>query len=525
MRVRTKLLLLFLSSGAFLLVEGLAAAWGLREVGRDVDRLQRYTQTDDLCGQIKAELARLPRPELLGTEPGRARTLLLEHSDRATVLCRSLERLTFTPSSRDAVGRIVRALQAYRTAGREHADAQEAELARRAGGSGDGDRPPGDEPPSDERAGFPEQDAAAAAWDGILAVQDGVIEPVGHEARLATQAVVNRADTLNTWVTLGGLGLALVLTVVTAIVLARVTAQPLVKLVRGAREVGRGKLDTVVEIRTNDELGELAHAFNDMTARLRRVYAGLEAEIESRTAELRRREVELERARRLAAVGRLAAGVAHEVSNPLAVIAGAAEGLRDRARDPVLAATPGFSDFPEYLEQIESEAYRLKKVIRRLLDFSRTKPTALTDVDVAEVLSDAVSLARLDPRARAHPIHCAVPERPLVVSGDADALKEAVLNLLFNALDAVAQGGEVRTSARHDGDRAEVVVEDTGVGIKPVDLERLFEPFFSTKGADGTGLGLALVYGAMERHGGTISATSDGPGKGARFTLRLPLAG
>lgn len=499
MRVRTKLIFLFLASGAFPIVEGLTAAYSLRVVGRDVDRLQRYTQTDDLCGQVKAELARLPTPDALGVEGSRARSALVEHADRTLVLCRSLERLTASPSSREAVSRIARAVGAYRAAGRAYA----AAVGR-------------------EDAGFPERDAVERAHVGLIVLQEeGVIEPVGHEARLATQRVVDRAERLDRWVTIGGLSLALLSWVVGAIVLARVTAHPVVKLLRAAREVGRGRLDTVVDVRTGDELAELGSAFNDMTRQLRTVYGGLEAEVRKRTDELRLREQELERERRLAAVGRLAAGVAHEVSNPLTVIAGAAEGLRDRARDPSLAQAPAFVDFPDYLETIESEAYRLKKVVRRLLDFARSKPRLLVPFDLALVVSDAVSLARLDPRARDHPLRLELDAR-LPVKGDPDALKEALLNLLFNALAAVSGGGAVEVRGDVAGDTVWIEVADTGVGIAPADLERLFEPFFTTRGGEGTGLGLALVYGAVDRHGGTIVARSGGPGQGARFRVTLP---
>lgn len=276
MRVRTKLIFLFLASGAFPIVEGLTAAYSLRVVGHDVDRLQRYTQTDDLCGQVKAELARLPTPDALGVEGSRARAALVEHADRTLVLCRSLERLTASPSAREAIERIVRAVETYRAAGRAYAAAV-----------------------GDEDAGFPERDAAERAHVALTVVQEeGVIEPVGHEARLATQRVVDRAERLDRWVTIGGLSLALLSWIVGAIVLARVTAHPVVKLLRAAREVGRGKLDTVVDVRTGDELGELGSAFNDMTRQLRTVYAGLEAEVKKRTDELRQREQELERERR-----------------------------------------------------------------------------------------------------------------------------------------------------------------------------------------------------------------------------------
>lgn len=297
------------------------------------------------------------------------------------------------------------------------------------------------------------------------------------------------------------------------------------RLLRAARAVGQGNLGVTVPVSGQDELSQLARAFNDMTLRLRGVYESLEAQVQRRTEELRQREQDLERERRLAAIGRLAAGVAHEVSNPLTVIAGAAEGLRDRARDPELSGVRAFEDFPDYLETIESEAYRLKRVVRRLLDFSRTKPTEVRRVDLAEVIEDAASLARLDPLAKGRTIAVRTGGGRLEVMGDPDALKEALLNLLFNALKAVREQGDVTVSARESGERVVIEVEDTGVGIAPQDLDRLFEPFFTTAPpGEGTGLGLSLVYGTVERHRGTITAHSPGPGRGATFRVTLPAA-
>ncbi|MBL4849764.1 MAG: HAMP domain-containing protein, partial [Planctomycetes bacterium] len=479
MRLRTRFLLLFLASGLFLLVQGLAAAWSLRVVGRDVDRLQIYAQTDDLCGQIQAELAQLPSLDELSRPPtGRARRELRRHADRVLIHCVSLGKLTSSPSSRAAIAEIRSAVVVYRRSGVAYAEAQNA-----------------------GRSGFRELDVAEPASREVVRVrEEGVIEPVGHEARLATKAVVDRADSLNTWVTVGGLSLSLVFTVIGAAVLARATAHPIVRLLRAAREVQRGNLEVAVPIVTNDELGQLGQAFNDMTQSLRESRQGLEDKVRRRTEALRAREKDLERERKLAAVGRLAAGVAHEVSNPLTVIAGAAEGLRDRAKDPVFKDLPEFEDFPDYLEMIESEAYRLKKVVRRLLDFARVRPRVTQPCDLGEVVGDAVLLARLDPRAKEHPIHFVAPKSELELLGDPDALKEAVLNLLFNALDAVSDGGEVAARVGREDDDLFVEIADTGAGIEPQDLDRLFEPFFTTKDAgEGTGLGLALVYGTVER--------------------------
>jgi len=501
-RLRTKFLFLFLASGMFLLLEGLAAVWSLRAVGQGVDDLQIHAQTDDICGVLKAELAQFPTPDDLGN-PGGARYALADRADRSLVLCASLEKLTESASSRGAIAQIKSTVWAYRGAAEAFVQAR-----------------------SEERAAYRELAAVEPAFERLRVRQAELIEPVRREARLATKAVVDRAEVL-TWFALGGLSVSVVFTVIGAIMLARATAHPIVRLLRAAREVGRGNLATSVPVQSNDELGQLGQAFNEMTQRLKQVYDGLEAEVRKRTEELQRRERDLERERRLAAIGRLAAGVAHEVSNPLTVIAGAAEGLRDRAEDPELQGVEAFEDFPDYLETIEAEAYRLKRVVRRLLDFSRGRSTVMHPTDLVEPVADAVSLARLDPRAKTCPIELEAPAERLPVLGDADALKEAALNLLFNALSAVTDGGGgrviVRLGEADGGTKVFVEVADDGVGIPAHDQDRLFEPFFTTRReGEGTGLGLALVYGTVERHGGWVVVHSEGEGKGASFRLTLP---
>ncbi|RMG06301.1 MAG: sensor histidine kinase [Planctomycetota bacterium] len=499
---------MFLAVGLFPMAGGLAAAYSLQAVGRDVDKLQIYTQADDVVGRLEAELAAIPDPEELSRESGLDD--VTAPTTRALHLCRSLRRLMGSAESRDAIAAVERSVLAYREAGRAYAIALQATST--------------------------EEEEAPGAWSELSAAkerfarvaelrQGGVTGPIGHEAHLAIKRVVDNADFLNTLVTLGVTTLSLLGTFLAAVIFARATARPIVRLVRAARQIGEGRLDTTVPVPPGDELRALGNAFNDMARQLRDYYEHLEEEVRKRTEELRRRERDLERERRLAAIGRLAAGVAHEVANPLTVIAGAAEGLRDRAQEEELRSLPAFEDFPDYLEAIESEAYRLKKVVRRLLDFSRRKPTVMHYLDLRDVVRDAVSLAQLDPRAKENPIACDVPPEALPVLGDSDALQESLLNLLFNALQATEGGGSVRVRAGDAGSRVFVEVRDTGEGIDPHDQERMFEPFFTTRReGEGTGLGLSLVYETVGRHGGSVHGRSEGKGQGAVFRVTLPRA-
>jgi signal transduction histidine kinase len=520
MRLRTKLLFAFLASPTFLFLETLRASSELKGVGRDVDNLGRYTQAEDLRGQVIVELLSAPDPDSLATDRLRGHDLV--HAERALVLCRALEPRTQAADAVQAVARTEESLSEYLAA------MHGLEAAVIASGT---------------RATFlPEGRRARRAWDDLMAVRGlagpraspDALEPVAHEARNAVAEIVKRTEDHAGQLVATGLVLSVVLTLAAALLLSRLTALPIVRLSEAARAVSRGNLDATVPAGSSDELGDLSRAFNLMTGRLRDLYRGLNEEVRKRTDELRRREADLERERKLAAVGRLAAGVAHEVSNPLAVIAASAEGLRDRAReDPELSRLPGFQDFPGYLERIENEAYRLKKLVRSLLDFSRggtgdgTEPPRRERFELGAVARDAVAFAALDPRARARPIDAAGTDGvSLETVGDPDAIKEALLNLLFNALDATARGGTVSVHARRAGSFALVEVRDTGEGIDRENLERLFEPFFTTKPpGQGTGLGLALAYRACERHGGRLVAASEGRGRGACFTLELPLAG
>src|SRR5579872_2071366 len=511
MRLRTKLLFAFLASPAFLFFQTLRAASELRTIGADVDNLDRYTQTEDLRGQVIVELLSSPDSQAVAID--RARIQDLVHAERALVLCRSLEPRT---EEKAAVAKTEAAIVSYVAAMRSF-DPVVRETGARA-------------------AYLAEGKAARAAWEGLVSVRghgapggkEDALEPVAQEARRAGFQIARHSDALGAEVIASGLALTLLLTLLLAAILAGVTAQPIIRLVHAARAVAKGDLETQVPVGGDDELTELSQAFNVMTGRIRDVYAGLEATVQERTEALRRREADLARERKLAAVGRLAAGVAHEVSNPLAVIAASAEGLRDRAReDEKLSSQEGFKDFPAYLERIENEAYRLKKLVRRLLDFSRGggEGTAKNEpLDLASVAREAVALAALDPRAKERPIELR-ESGALSVQGDPDLLKEAILNLLFNALDATEKGGRITVTSGRAGSVARVEVADTGEGIEKENLDRLFEPFFTTKPpGKGTGLGLALAYRAGERHGGRLLAASEGRGKGARFTLEIPIA-
>lgn len=226
--------------------------------------------------------------------------------------------------------------------------------------------------------------------------------------------------------------------------------------------------------------------------------------------ELRSLQERLRRSERLAALGGLAAGVAHEIRNPLSSIRGFAQLFRKRL-------TPGTEEHT-YAEIMVQEVDRLNRVIANLLDFARPKELVLRDIQPREVVDHAVGLVRS--QAEAKGVRISVDGEAPVQKADPDQLTQAVLNLLLNALEAMEREGEMGVQVASEGRGWTVEVWDSGPGIPKEHLPRLFDPFFTTK-PRGTGLGLAIVHRIVENHGGTITVESQ-EGKGTRFTLRFP---
>ncbi|MBI3637289.1 MAG: PAS domain S-box protein, partial [Candidatus Rokubacteria bacterium] len=225
---------------------------------------------------------------------------------------------------------------------------------------------------------------------------------------------------------------------------------------------------------------------------------------------LRDMEERMRQADRMAALGRMAANIAHEIRNPLASLTGAVEALD--------AGSPG--EERERLARIVSrESDRLNQIIKSFLEYARPEPLSLKPVDVVEIVNDVLILLEHRPLPSAVAIARDLPPT-LTWSLDPDRFRQALWNLCLNGIEALADGGELRvTVAIRDG-RLEVAVADTGRGIDATDLAHIFEPFFSAK-PGGSGLGLALVHGIIKDHGGTIEVRSE-RGRGTTLIMKLP---
>ena len=235
------------------------------------------------------------------------------------------------------------------------------------------------------------------------------------------------------------------------------------------------------------------------------------------------RSRQLVRSERLVSVGFLAAGVAHEINNPLASIAFCAEGLQRRLNDIALRYPQEGEVILKYLGMIESEAFRCKEITQNLLEFSRVGERRRDATDLAGLVQGVLEMSQLLPSCAGKQIFFQPQARPVLLANAQD-VKSVVLNLVVNALDSMDEGGVLSITLRQHGPMAEVIFQDTGCGMEAEILENIFEPFFTrSRTGKGTGLGLFISHQIIAQHDGSIEANSEGPGRGSMFTVRLPL--
>jgi signal transduction histidine kinase len=300
---------------------------------------------------------------------------------------------------------------------------------------------------------------------------------------------------------------------------------PLRVLIAGSRRIAQqDDFDHRIYLRSGDEMAELAAALNEMTARFQQITSELDEQVQQRTQEVVRGE-------QLASVGFLAAGVAHEINNPLASIAWCAESLESRLHETLHGENPDLTAdqqaeveiLRKYLRRIQDEAFRCKGITERLLDFSRLGDVPRQSTDLAELIQGVIDMVRHLGKYRNKHIEFDEPEH-VIASVNVQELKQVVLNLVTNSLDSLDPGGCVTVTLRQAGQFAELIVRDNGCGMSEEVLRHLFEPFFTRRrDGSGTGLGLSITYRIVTDHGGAIEPASEGPGKGSRMRVLLPL--
>ncbi|MCA9688709.1 MAG: HAMP domain-containing protein [Myxococcales bacterium] len=295
----------------------------------------------------------------------------------------------------------------------------------------------------------------------------------------------------------------------------RLVGRAIRALTSQARRVGKGEFIHHAPVRQRDELGQLAVELDAMADNLREATRQRDAELEARA----RAEVQLRRADRLATVGTLAAGLAHELATPLHVIAARARMLADVERSR-----------PRSAEAIVAQCERMNRVVRQLLDFARPPAGAREEIDLAALLRAAIDQVTAAAPATVR-VELVAPAPRCQLHGDPEQLERVFTNLLVNAVQAMPDGGVVRVGGALLADEeprgasscARVWILDEGVGIAPDELPRIFEPFFTTKAVgEGTGLGLAIAQRIVVEHGGSITARSE-QGAGTRFEVLLPV--
>ncbi|MBN1570472.1 MAG: cache domain-containing protein [Acidobacteria bacterium] len=325
----------------------------------------------------------------------------------------------------------------------------------------------------------------------------------------------------NMYVYFGITLLAMGLVSIIAMMVANKISKPIRAMADAARKIADGDYSQKVEISSDDETGFLANNFNNMVSELVRAHQELrewgetlERKVEQRTTELKRMQAHLIQSEKLAGVGKLAAGVAHEINNPLTCV------LTNTSL--ILSDLPPDDPRREDLQNVVDETLRCRKIVKGLLDFARQTKPQKQQLDINKVAEDVVTLVRNQASFQNIVIRTDLDSRTPTVFADADQMRQVVLNIILNAADAMPQGGEIRIRSLFDEktNQAMLRISDTGPGISAEIQDKLFEPFFSTK-KTGTGLGLAIAYGIMERHKGSLKIEST-LGHGTTIIMALP---
>lgn len=319
----------------------------------------------------------------------------------------------------------------------------------------------------------------------------------------------------------------------------KLITKPIKKLVVATDKISQGDLSQVVDIKNNDEIGHLAKTFNKMVLSLKqsrdeieKYNKTLEEKIIERTQELEEAQAQLIQSEKLGAIGELAAGVAHELNNPLGGILGYAQFTLEKLKKsvPDKITSKEVDKYIRYLSDIETQARRCKNIIQNLLRFSRSsRTTEFEDVDINCVIEDTCTFVEHQLNMNQISLSVELDKDLPQMKGNAGQLQQVFTNLLINAMHASPPETEIKIISRHSpqlgefSGTIEILFIDQGIGIPQENVKKIFEPFFTTKEVGkGTGLGLSVSYGIIKEHGGEIKVDSI-PDEGTTFTIILPL--
>ena len=339
------------------------------------------------------------------------------------------------------------------------------------------------------------------------------------------ESALASARTQLIWTTMA---LLLVIGMLTTLIFRRLIYRPIRLLQDGARRIAQGDLSTHIEVPGAHELASLALDFNHMAVDLDRMRAEvtawsqeLEEKVAEKTSELRTAQGQVLHMEKMASLGKLAATVAHEINNPISGVLTYSRLIeRELVDQPVDPETR--KELERYLHLVQRECSRCGQIVQNLLVFARRTSTQAVSTDLNEVVERALMLVRHHLEMSGVVLRTELLETGAEIVADPDQLQQALVALFVNAAEAMPGGGELHVRLISDPDDVAIHVTDTGVGIAPDVLAQVFEPFFSTKlNESGAGLGLAVVYGIVHRHGGTIEIDSS-PDRGTTVRVRLP---
>ncbi|MBI3872218.1 MAG: HAMP domain-containing protein [candidate division Zixibacteria bacterium] len=326
------------------------------------------------------------------------------------------------------------------------------------------------------------------------------------------------------------IGTSLLLTLLAIVITSvfiRWSIRPVNALVIATGRVAGGDYDCKVEVENNDEVGDLALSFNKMTTDLKASRDALVEKdlLEELVLELRQTQQQLVQAGKMAAIGQLAAGVAHEINNPLAGIMGYAQLAAEHMRTKQTTGIPPaeLAKFLNYIDNMEKQSQRCKQIVQNLLRFARASSREdLEPVDCNAVLRNTLDFMKHQMIAAGIACETRHADNLPAVAGHSGKMQQVLTNILINAVQAIKGGGRIAAQTRFRESMVEIVITDTGAGIPPENLERVFEPFFTTKEiGQGTGLGLSVTYGLVKDMGGHIGVEST-VGVGTTFTITFP---